>query len=74
MWWNTLTPVEQSSIGNIDMLVSSGEQIKMTEMGAWADSQQSERAQLSREQLNARNVSEAKDGYLSQNKNLEGEE
>ena len=37
MWWNTLTPVEQSSISNINMLVSSGEQIKMAEVGAWAD-------------------------------------
>jgi hypothetical protein len=37
MWWNLLTPVDQNSQTNINMLVSLTEDTKLTEVNAWAD-------------------------------------
>lgn len=37
VWWNSLTPVDQASQANIDILVSVTEQIKLAEVSAWAD-------------------------------------
>ena len=65
MWWNTLTPVEQSSISNINMLVSSGEQIKMAEVGAWADASREQQQEAG--QLSAHDESEPMDGLLKAN-------
>lgn len=36
-WWNGLTPVDQNSQTNINTLVTVTEDIKMTEVNAWAD-------------------------------------
>ncbi len=46
VWWNSLTPVDQASQANIDILVSVTEQIKLAEISAWADaSRQKEEAE-----------------------------
>ena len=37
IWWNSLPAVEQTSLSNINRLVSEGEEIKMAEVNAWAD-------------------------------------
>lgn len=42
MWWNQLTPVDQNSQTNINTLVSVTEDIKLTEVNAWAASRQQE--------------------------------
>jgi hypothetical protein len=36
LWWDNLTPVDQSSQENIDRLVNVGEEIKLSEVHSWA--------------------------------------
>ena len=36
-WWDGLTPVDQNSQTNINTLVTVTEDIKLTEVNAWAD-------------------------------------
>ena len=45
MWWNGLTAVDQNSQANIDTLITVVENIRLTEVNAWADaSRQRERS------------------------------
>lgn len=37
LWWNGLTPVDQNSQANINRLVTTSEDIKLSEVNAWAD-------------------------------------
>ena len=37
LWWNGLTPVDQNSQVNINRLVTTSEDIKLSEVNAWAD-------------------------------------
>ena len=39
LWWDSLTPVDQNSLSNIDRLVSVGEDIKLAEVHSWAVSE-----------------------------------
>ena len=39
LWWDSLTPVDQNSLSNIDRLVSVGEEIKLAEVHSWAVSE-----------------------------------
>ena len=36
LWWDSLTPVDQNSLANINQLVSVGEEIKLAEVHSWA--------------------------------------
>ena len=36
LWWDSLTPVDQNSLANIDRLVSVGEEIKLADVHSWA--------------------------------------
>jgi hypothetical protein len=37
LWWDALSPVDQNSQANINRLVTTSEDIKLSEVNAWAD-------------------------------------
>eukprot|EP01051_Picozoa_sp_SAG22_P007816 SAG22_NODE_565_length_9046_cov_142.250475_4_plen_84_part_00 len=58
-WWNGLTPVDQNSQTNINTLVTLTENIKLTEVNAWADaSRQNEQLDDSGQQAQTETATE----------------